>query len=369
VTIEANAQEAMFKAAEDNVDVIVVSLGLTGYDALRLCSQIRALERTRNLPILVIADLEGSGNLDVFVANDMTANFLFRNLSDPQQGVRFHEEALLRGLAFDRDGQAKACMGVAAGDFNRDGRLDLFVTNFYRQSNDLYRQLDDGTFRDVSREARLYDPSFLQLGWGTQFLDADLDGHSDLFVTNGHVHEPNDAAIPYQMRSQFFRNQGNGRFEELFSDVLGAFFDRKSLGRPLARLDWNRDGLEDACISYMNEPLALVSNRTENPGHFIALRLVGVNSSRDAIGTRVTVTSGAGKWFAQLTAGDGFQASNDRRIVIGLGETPQIDALEIHWNSGVSQRVEGLASDRAWICIEGRTPIECKTPGRRPSLE
>lgn len=318
----------------------------------------------RGLGVLA-ADFDGSRRLSLFVANDMSANFYFHNQTQSPETPKFVEQAMLSGLAFDHMGRIKACMGVAAGDYNRDRRLDLFVTNFYRESNDLFTQLEDGTFTDRSREAKLYDPSFLQLGWGTQFLDADLDGHLDLIVTNGHVHDPLEAGVPYQMPAQFFRNQGDATFAEIPSRQLGPFFEQKWLGRPLARLDWNRDGLEDVCISHLNEPAALLSNRTARGGHWTAFRLVAVDSARDAIGTSIKITIGDEVWVGQLTAGDGFQATNERRLTFGMGVHRDVTRIEIRWPSGTVQEFNDLTTDREWILIEHHLPIQSTVLSRR----
>ncbi len=307
---------------------------------------------------VVAADFDDSGRLSLFVANDMSPNFFFRNRTTVPTELAFEEQGLLSGLALDHAGQSKACMGVAAGDYNRDGRLDLFVTNFYRQTNDLFTQQPDGFFRDLSRESKLAGPGFLQLGWGTQFLDADLDGDPDLIVTNGHVHDPLDPGVPFAMPPQFFRNRGNGTFDELPGLQLGDFFTRKWHGRSLARLDWNRDGKEDICILHLNQPVALLTNRTEQEGHFLNLRLVGVDGARDAIGAKVRVTVGETTWKRQLTAGDGFHASNERRLVIGLGEQLLIDTVEVDWPSGSRQQFSALELDREWLLIEHRQPVE-----------
>lgn len=307
---------------------------------------------------VVAADFDGSRRLSLFVGNDMSANFFFRNTTTAPDGFQVEEQALLSGLAFDYLGHAKACMGIAAGDYNHDERLDLYVTNFYRQSNDLYTQQPDGTFRDLSREAQLFGPSYLVLGWGTQFLDADLDGFPDLMITNGHVHDPMDLTIPYFMTAQFFRNQGDGKFAEPPLEQLGAYFQQKLLGRSLARLDWNRDGREDVCISHLNDPAALLTNRTRDAGNFLALRLVARNSARDAIGTKIRVSIGEQRITNQLTAGDGFHASNERKLIVGLGSHKVADAVEVHWPSGLQQTFRGLKLNREWLLIEQNMPID-----------
>lgn len=306
---------------------------------------------------IVAADFDGSHRLSLFVANDMSANFYFRNESKSPDAPIFQEQAIVSGLAYDQDGRAKACMGIAAGDSNRDGLLDLYVTNFYRQSNDLFLQQADGSFRDQSREAGLSHASFDQLGWGTQFLDADLDGEMDLMVTNGHVYDPMDSRIRFAMPPQLFRNHGQGQYSEVPAATLGPYFEQAWHGRALARLNWNRDGREDVCISPNNQPAALLTNHTQTDGHWISFRLIAINSARDAIGSTIHLKSGDQNWTAQLTAGDGFQASNERRIHCGLGACQMIDSLEVVWPSGTRQEFRGIETDRDWLLVEGREPL------------
>ncbi len=300
------------------------------------------------------ADLTGSGRLSLFIANDAVPNFFFVNeTAETGSTPHFSELGLISGLAMNADGRAEACMGVAAADFNGDGRCDLFVTNFYNESNTLYEQLADGVFRDATRDAGLYDASLKMLGFGTQSIDGDLDGAADLIVTNGHIDDLSDAGTPYQMPAQFFRGDGIGHFSELPAEQLGPYFSRKQLGRGLARLDWNRDGREDVVVSHLDAPAALLTNRTTVAGHFVALQLRGVKSSRDAIGSVVTVRSGAKTWTKQLTAGDGFQCSNERRLVVGLGATETVDELTIRWPSGLVKSFDNLVVDRDFLAIEG----------------
>ena len=306
---------------------------------------------------IVAGDLDDSRRVSLFVANDMSANFYFRNQTEVAGAPLFQEQAILSGLAYDSEGGAKGSMGVAAGDSNRDGRLDLFVTNFYRESNDLFLQQEGGFFRENSRGAGLYHSGFELLGWGTQFLDADLDGELDLVVTNGHVYDPLDPRVPFAMYPRFYHNSGNGQYHELDSATLGPFFQQARHGRALARLDWNQDGLEDACISHMNKSAALLTNRTAQTGHWIAFRLIAIDSARDAIGTTVRLAAGDNRWTTTLTAGDGFHASNERRLVVGLGEDVRIDSMQVVWPSGIRQEFSGLAVDCDWLLVESREPL------------
>lgn len=303
---------------------------------------------------VVAADFEGTGRLGLFVANDTTANFYFRNNSQQPGGIpTFAEEGISSGLAFDASGQAQASMGVAAADVDHDGRLDLFVTNFEREYNNLYLQSATGLFTDSISHSGLQDPGYLMLGFGTQFLDADLDGWSDLFVANGHIDDFTRKGIPYRMPPQFFRHVGNGIFRELPAAGLGRYFGGKYLGRAVARLDWNRDGLDDLAIGHLDSPSLLLTNRTPAIGRFLSLQFRGIVSSRDAIGTRIELRIGDQIRQHQLTAGDGYQSSNERRLVMGAGHATQIDQIIVTWPSGLRQSFENLSTNTQWTVIEG----------------
>jgi len=301
---------------------------------------------------LVAADFDGSGRLGLFVANDQDANFYFLNRSAGGGAPQFEERGIVSGLAFDGEGRVQACMGVAAGDANGDGKLDLYVTNFHGEPNTLYQQETGELFSDATAQAGLREPSLPMLGFGTQFIDGELDGWPDLVVANGHIGDFTFRKAPYRMPPQYFRNLG-GRFAELPAHQLGDYFGAKHLGRALARLDFNRDGREDFAVSHLGEPAALLANRTEQAGHFLALKLRGVQSSRDALGAVVTLTAGGRQRRQWLAAGDGYEASNERRLVFGLGGETRIEKLHVHWPSGLTQEFNELAADQELIFVEG----------------
>lgn len=304
---------------------------------------------------VVIADFDDTGKLGAFVANDHVYNFFFANDSESRGApLKLRECAFTKGLAVDADGWGQACMGVAAGDVDGNGLLDLFVTNFYRESNCLYLHQPANYFIDDTRRARLRNSSYHLLGWGTQFLDADLDGFLDLVVTNGHVEDRTHLNRPYRMRPLLYRNIGSGRFAEIESESPDSFFSQEQLGRGLARLDWNRDGKEDFVVSHLDTPAALVTNHTSD-GNFFAVQLRGIQSERDAFGTVVTIECDDFKRVSQLVAGDGFQASNQRKLIFGLGSRQSIDRLTVRWPTGRTQVWNDLDANTEVILLEGLT--------------
>lgn len=302
---------------------------------------------------LVIADFNDDDRLDVFIANDMNPNFLLINDStSANEPPQFRDEAFLRGVALDLNGLAQACMGVACGDVNRDGRQDLFVTNFARESNTLYMSLPGGLYEDQTLPSGLREPSFEPLGFGTQFMDADRDGSLDLVVMNGHIDQFLNE--PFRMKAQLFSGQMNGQFTEVPGTQAGSLFDVLRLARGLAKLDWNRDGRTDFVATDLEKPVLLAENTTENANHGFRLKLVGTNSSRDAIGAKieVIVTSGDVR-VCQLTAGDGYESSNERVIEVGTGSAETVQRVEVQWPSGSVSHIENVACDAYFVLVEG----------------
>lgn len=307
---------------------------------------------------LVVADLDGNRTLDLFVANDLVENFLFVNMTtEPGPSPTFVEQAIPLGVAYGADGRAQGCMGIAAGDANGDQRIDLFVTNFLMEPNALFSQVADGFFTDVIHSAGMYTPSMQQLGFGTQFIDGDLDGRLDLIVTNGHIDDHRNYGRAYHMPPQFFCNLGDGRFRELSPQTLGPFFAGVYLGRGLAKCDWNRDGAEDVVISHLEAPAALLTNTTSQRGHFVAVHLRGTASARDAIGTELRLMVGDEVLYRQLTAGDGYQASNERMVVFGIEEHKAQTTIEIRWPSGQIETISEIPIDRHVLAIEGANAL------------
>ena len=305
---------------------------------------------------LIIGQFTDDRRPDIFIANDQTPNYLLINEA-PQAGgtLRFSEEGMVRGVALDRDGFALASMGIASGDVNHDGRLDLYITNFANETKSLYLSQPDETYVDATREAGLRAPGFDLLGFGTQFLDADLDGQLDLVVLNGHIDDFGASGQEYRMRAQCFRGVPGAKFVELPASEAGAFFGEKRLGRGLALLDWNHDGRLDFAASYLEGPVALGTNQSTTVGHSLRLKLAGTTSSRDAIGARVTVTIAPGETqIVQLTAGDGYESSNERLIQVATGDREEIPRLEVEWPSGLREAYESVPCGGLLLAIEAR---------------
>lgn len=308
---------------------------------------------------LVIADFNGDRHLDVFVANDQTANYLLIRADQKHDQLRFSDEAVSSGVAYDQDGFPHASMGIASGDINNDGRIDLLVTGFADEPDAVYISQPMGTYLDMIRPAGLRDPSFRPLGFGAQFLDADLDGQLDLVVLNGHIHDTSDIGKSPAMLPQLYRGRADGRFAEVRDADKKNFFNMPRLGRGLCVLDWNRDGLPDFAGSFLDGNAVLATNRSTPAGHSLTMQFAGTQGSRDAVGTRVRLVFSDGTerhWEA--TAGDGFAASNEHRLHLGLGQHARVAQVEIDWPTGVLQRFSHVRADTQWIAVEGRAHLQ-----------
>lgn len=314
---------------------------------------------------VVCADFDDDGWPEIYVSNDGTPNFLYRNVTphSPGSGLRFEEIGGVSGAALSEYGAAQAGMGIACADLNGDGRLDLYVTNFLDDVNTLYENEGDCLFSDVTRRAGLAAPTRAFLGFGTQALDLDLDGRCELFVANGHIEDRRAQGEPWQMRPQLFCNRGAGRFGEI-SQKSGEYFAGEYLGRGVARLDWNSDGRPDLVVVHQDRPAALLENQSADCGHRLLLELRGVQGNRNAIGARIRVIAGGRTQVLEVCGGDGYFVTNDHRQCIGLGGATLVDALAIRWPDGRAEQWENLAADAHIVCVEGRPPIVQPLPAR-----
>ena len=219
------------------------------------------------------------------------------------------------------------------------------MTNFQGETNTFYRTLGDGEFVDDTQRAGLADSSRNKLGFGCQFFDIDCNGWLDLFIANGHLHEPAQTA-------QLHYNQGGGRFRDV-SREAGAYFGEPRMGRSVAVLDWNRDQLPDLVVTYQVENVSLLLNES-TAGRGVALKLIGSKSNRDAIGTRIRARVGERDLYYRVDRGGGYFAANDPQVIIGCSDATEIDQLEVTWTSGDVASWDDVPTGKAYRIIEGR---------------
>jgi tetratricopeptide (TPR) repeat protein len=293
---------------------------------------------------VVATDLDGDGKVDLFVANDTSANYLFRNLG----GLHFEESGQTAGVACNAAGGYQAGMGVACGDFDGDGRPDLAVTNYFGESTSLYRNLGNGLFSDLTAASGLGIASRHLLGFGASFLDADNDGHLDLLTANGHVNQL--PGIPYKMPVQFLLGDGQ-RLADSDSPVPALTTLR--MGRGLAVGDLDNDGRLDALVIDQKGPLAYLHNQTSGAGHFVTLLLEGTRSNRDGVGASVMVQAGGRRQYGWRVGGGSYQSASDSRLHFGLGSEERIETVEVTWPSGLTQRCKDLPADHGYLVREG----------------
>ena len=301
---------------------------------------------------VLVADLDNDGWPDIYVANDTTPNFLFRNLG-ASDTLRFDSCGMPSGTAVNGDGEALGSMGIACADYDANGLLDLCVTNFYGESSTLYLNRGGLMFEDATRASGLFVPTKALVGFGVQAIDFDLDGRPDLFMANGHIDDFSYRKEPWKMPPKLFKGWGDGRFEDI-SERLGGYFAGKYLGRAAARLDWDRDGDPDVAVVHQDAPLALLNNETQGAGGVLVLVLHGVQSNRDAVGTRLRVSSAGQVQVNEICGGDGFYATNERRQFVGLGSAAAADSVEIIWPSGVRQTLHDVSANSLVVLIEGQ---------------
>lgn len=287
----------------------------------------------------------------LFIANDQVPNFFLRPTSS---NGTYTNEGPLRGLAVNMYGQATASMGVAAGDVNHDGMLDLFVTNFEGEAKNLFLQREHGFFDDSIFGSGIMSAGIPFVGWGTQFLDADNDGELDLVVTNGHIADFHEKGVEYRMPIQFFQSVGPARFAQISAASAGELFERNLFGRSLATFDWNRDGRTDFVVSCIESPAIVATSRCQTSHHWLNVRLSARMSARDAIGAVVEVHAGSTQSSRQMIAGDGYQASNERILHFGLSHASSVDRVIVRWPSGNTSIAENVPLDTTIHLIEGK---------------
>jgi enediyne biosynthesis protein E4 len=297
---------------------------------------------------VVATDYDGDGRVDLFVANDSNPNFLYRNVTPPGGTPRFESVGLIAGVAVNGEARAQAGMGADAGDYDGDGRVDLTLTAFARDRNSIYRNVGGGSFEDATATAGLATSTFARMGWGTAFLDADLDGRLDLVVANGHIFADVDRfpALDetYAQASQLLLNQG-GTFRDVSSGT-GTGLQTPRVSRGLAVGDLDDDGDPDVVLSNMDAPPALLENRQRTGHHWIAFRLAAPAGNRLAIGATVTITSGGKTQTREVRSGGSYLSQSDLRPLFGLGDAAGPVSVEVRMPGGARWSWQDLPVDR-----------------------
>jgi hypothetical protein len=299
---------------------------------------------------VMMCDIDLDGDLDIYVCNDTVPNFLYRN---DGRGV-FEEVAMQSGAGVSETGVSEGSMGVELADYNLDGRPDLWVTNYERESIALYRNDGRGMFRHVSHLTGLTTVGGLYVGWGTTFFDFDLDGDEDVFVSNGHViRYPIEA--PLRQLPLLFENDRGRRFTNVASSA-GSYLESPHMGRGVARGDLDNDGDVDLVVSHVNEPVAVLENRSDRRGHhWLSVRLVGTRTatSRDAVGSIVTIhIDGLPDQTRQVKSGTSYASSNGPCLAFGLGKSVRVERVRVRWPGGRTQTLGPILADRELVIFE-----------------
>ena len=316
-------------------------------------SRASGLDRLVGRALGVVAlDIDADGWQDLFVARDASPNLLLLNKHDGT----FADAGVEAEIAYDINGNAKAGMGVDAGDINGDGRPDFVVTNFSFEYPSLFLSSAGLLFEDGARAAKIADATRFDVGWGVHFLDFDNDGHLDLMLVTGHVNEVVESLQPqvkYKERPLLLHNLGNGQFEDVTFSA-GPAFSKGYLARGLAVGDWDNDGAPDAVFTCIGDSPVLLRNNVGEKNSWVGVRLIGTKSNRDAIGAKLTLSLADRKLVRWVTGGSSYLSSHDKRILFGLGglAANQTVNIEILWPNGARQNATALKINRYHQIVE-----------------
>lgn len=302
----------------------------------------------------VWGDYDNDGWPDLYVANDAGPNYLYHNKHDGT----FEETAILMGVALSSEGKELGSMGVDFGDFDHDGLLDITVTNFAEQEDNLYRNEGPGQgFAELGWSSKMGQPVYPYVKWGTGFVDFDNDGWPDIFVASGHVY-PQVDSIPnntsgYRQPMFLFRNKGDRTFEDITS-ASGLVALPMASRRGAAFGDIRNDGNMDILLLNVGEPPSLLVQDVPSPRHRVLFRLVGTKSNRAAIGARVTISAGGMTQFDEVRGGGSYLSQNDLRLHFGLGEAKIMETVKIRWPNGNTEILSKVAADAIYTITEGQ---------------
>ncbi len=299
-------------------------------------------------------DYDRDGCLDLYVANDSSPSLLYHN--DCKGG--FTEVGAVAGVAYSGDGREQAGMGIDSADYDNDGWPDIAKANFSDDTNDLYHNDHAGEFTDLAGPADFGPISIPFLGFGMKFLDFDNDGWKDIFVANGHVNPQVDEhsfGVTYAERPLLFRNLKNGKFEEI-GKKTGAAMSNRYVARGATSADFFNDGSENLLVSVLDGSPLLLRNKTP-AGHWLRIKTIGKRSNRDGFGARVEVKAAGVTQTAEVRASSSFESASDPRLHFGLGSAVRVDAITVHWPSGIVDHIESVSANQEVIIEEGKGAV------------
>ena len=309
------------------------------------------------------ADYDNDGWPDLFVANDGLNAYLYHN----QRNGTFDEVGVITGMALTARGNVMAAMCISLGDYDNDGWLDLFITDFQRNSDHLWHNNGRGSFDEVSDQAGITVPTRDVLSFGGGFFDYDNDGWLDLFIANGHVYPEVEQVLPdvhFKQINSLFHNEGNGKFVET-TKLAGSGFQTPYVGRGVAFADFDNDGFMDVVVANNGDLPLLLHNSGGNGNHFLNIKLVGHKSNRDAMGARIRVFAGGLSQIHEVAGGGSYLSQSDLRAHFGLGKATRVESIEVSWPSGQKQTFRDLDVDKFYTIEEGRDQIGSQQFRRR----
>jgi hypothetical protein len=335
---------------EGETSLLFHNLGDGRFEEVSAKAGVQNTEKRRGMGV-TWGDYDDDGWPDLFVANDMDANYLYRN----QHDGTFEDVGMVAGVAVDSSGLELGNMGGDFGDFDGDGKLDLVVTRFGNQPVSLYRNQADRGFTDANWEAKIGRPSSRPVKWGGGFADFDNDGWPDIFVANGNISPTVDGLANeprYREPVEVFRNRGDGTFEEI-AGAAGLNQGPLQSRRGIAFGDLNNDGSVDVVVYNVGAPPSLFLNETHNANHRVVFQLIGGKSNRAAIGARVTITTAAMTQVAEVSGGSGYLSSNDQRLHFGLGTEARMTKVVVRWPGATNDEFNNVAADAVYAITEG----------------
>ena len=302
------------------------------------------------------ADYDNDGWPDLFVANDGLDAYLYHN----ERNGTFKEIGVVSGMALTSQGRVMAAMCISLGDYDNDGWLDLYISDFQRSSDHLWHNEGSGFFAEVSDQAGITRPTHDVLSFGGGFFDYDNDGWLDIFIANGHVYPEVEQASPeihYKQTNMLFHNEGNGKFVET-TKLAGSGFQIPYVGRGVAFADFDNDGFQEVVVANNGDPPLLLHNSGGNGTHFINFKLIGTKSNRDAMGARIRIVAGGVAQIREIAGGGSYLSQSDLRANFGLGKTSRVEGVEVNWPSGQRQLFRNVEADKFYLIEEGKDQLQ-----------